>query len=162
MNEWFQQLVPRERMLVMAAAGLAVIALIGTLGIRPVVNRVDRGHELVQEKETLLTDLTGVAQRYGPQSGGGGAMVVTDTRSLVVIVDQTTRALGLATHLKRNQPDGASSIRLRFENVPFDSLIGWLGQLESQFGLSTKTANIDVSAEPGRVNCNLTLDRAGA
>jgi general secretion pathway protein M len=161
MNEWFQQLAPRERMLVVVAGMLAIIAVIVTLGIRPVLNKVSRGQELVHEKQALLNDLSQVAARLGPQAGGGGAILPTDTRSLVVLVDQTTRARGLAAYLKRNQPDGASSIRVRFENVPFDTLMDWLSDLHNKLGLSTTSANIDLATEPGRVNSNLTLDRAG-
>lgn len=162
MKEWFEQLAPRERVLVAVAAGLTVVALILTLAIRPIVNRVDRGYELVEEKTALLSELGQVAARLGPQGISSSGVAVSDTRSLVVLVDQTTRARGLATYLKRNQPDGPASIRVRFENVPFDTLMAWLSQLQGQFGLSTSTANIDLAAAPGRVNCNLTLNRAGA
>ena len=82
--------------------------------------------------------------------------------SLVVVVDQTTRSAGLAMYLKRNQPDGASSIRLRFENAPFDTLVEWLAELQSKYNVSAISANIDMASDPGRVNCNFTLGRTGA
>jgi type II secretory pathway component PulM len=50
---------------------------------------------------------------------------------------------------------------LRFENAPFDSLVTWLAGLQMQHGMTVTSANIDVAAEAGRVNCNLTLDRPG-
>jgi general secretion pathway protein M len=161
MKQWFEQLVPRERLLVMIAGGLLVFTLIISLGIRPIINQSKRGHEMVVDKRELLTELRQVAARIGPQRSGGQAVAGGANQSLVLVVDRTTRSSGLAQFLKRNQPDGAASIRLRFENAPFDTLVTWLGDLQNQHGMSVTTANIDTSQQAGRVNCNLTLTRAG-
>jgi len=162
MREWFDQLAPRERLLVAVAAALLVVALIVLLGIRPIVNQSKRGHELVADKRELLAELRDVAARFGPQRGDTQTVGAGGDQSMVLVIDQTTRSAGLAQFLKRNQPDGTSSIRLRFENAPFDMLISWLSGLQQQYGVSVASANIDVAAEPGRVNCNLTLTRPGA
>ncbi len=162
MKEWFDQLDPRERLLVMIAGGLLVFTLIVTLGIRPILAQSDRGRQMVDDKRALLGELHEVAARLGPQRGTSKAPVGKGSQSLVLVVDQTTRSSGLAAHLKRNQPDGTSSIRLRFENAPFDSLVAWLASLQTQHGMTVTSANIDVATEPGRVNCNITLDRSGA
>lgn len=161
MREWFEQLAPRERLLVMVAGALVVVALIVSLGIRPIMNQSKRGYELVEDKRELLAELRDVAARLGPQRGGVPTPAATGNQSMVLVIDQTTRNSGLAAHLKRNQPDGTTSIRLRFENAPFDALIGWLSGLQTQHGMSVTSANIDTAAQPGRVNCNLTLDRIG-
>ncbi|TDJ46318.1 MAG: type II secretion system protein M [Gammaproteobacteria bacterium] len=162
MKEWFEQLAPRERLLVSIAGGLLIFALIVMLGVRPIMSRGERSHQLVVDKRALLTELQQVAARLGPQSGDAQPAPGGASQSLVLVVDRTTRSSGLAQYLKRNQPDGNTRIRLRFENAPFDTLITWLGDLQSQHGMSVSTANIDVSQQAGRVNCNLTLTRAGA
>ena len=145
----------------MIAGGLLVFTLIISLGIRPIINQSKRGHEMVVDKRELLTELRQVASRIGPQRNGGQGAAGGASQSLVLVVDRTTRSSGLAQFLKRNQPDGAASIRLRFENAPFDTLVTWLGDLQNQHGMSVTTANIDTSQQAGRVNCNLTLTRAG-
>jgi len=155
----FQQLVPREQLLVSVAAALTVITLIVTLGVRPIISNTTRGNERVADKRQLLSELERVAERIGPQTGAGQVAPGAGNQSLVVIVDRTTRSNGLAPYLKRNQPDGTTSIRLRFENVPFDAVIEWLGIIKSQHGLRTTAANFDTASTPGRVNCNLTLSR---
>ena len=162
MKAWFEQLEQRERLLVMIAGALVIFAMLVVLIIRPISGQTSRGLEIVDEKRALLTELGQVAQRIGPQGGGTSAVNITNADSLVVVVDQTTRSTGLATYLKRNQPDGADSIRLRFENAPFDTIVEWLAELQLNFGMSATSANIDMTAEPGRVNCNFTLARAGA
>ncbi|MGI9342928.1 MAG: type II secretion system protein GspM [Gammaproteobacteria bacterium] len=162
LRAWFEQLAPRERLLVAAAAGVIVLAVIIMAGVRPVMSQSKRGHELVEDKRELLAELREVAARLGPQRGAGAAAARGSTQSLVLVIDQTTRSSGLAQHLKRNQPDGADSIRLRFENAPFDNLVTWLNTLQNQHGISVTSANIDASQQPGRVNCNLTVARQGA
>jgi len=162
-KEWFEQLDVRERILVMIAGGLAVVALIVMAGIRPIVSLSERGHEMVEDKRALLAELREVAARLGPQRGSAAQPdAPSGSQSMVLVIDQTTRSSGLAPNLKRNQPDGASSIRLRFENAPFDALVTWLNDLQDRHGMSVTSANIDVAAEPGRVNCNLTLARPDA
>lgn len=161
MKEWFQKLAPRERLLVSVAAVLAGITLIVTLGIRPIVSNTIRSHERVADKRELLFELERVAERIGPQTGAGLVAPGAGNQSLVVIVDRTTRGNALAPYLKRNQPDGANSIRLRFEDAPFDAVIEWLGVVQNQHGLLTMAANIDTASATGRVNCNLTLSRGG-
>jgi len=162
MKEWFEQLEQRERLLVTAAGALLIVVLIVLVVIRPISSQTSRGLELIDDKRALLTELGQVAQRIGPQGGGTARVNTGNSESLVVVVDQTTRNAGLATYLKRNQPDGANSIRLRFENAPFDTVVEWLAALQNNFNVSATSANIDMANDPGRVNCNLTLARAGA
>lgn len=160
MKDWFNALAPRERLLVAVAGGLLMFTLIITLAVRPIISGATKGQERVETKRELLSDLERVAERVGPQRGSAGIVVGNDSQSLVVVVDRTTRGNGLAPYLKRNQPDGASSIRLRFENAPFDTIVTWLGQLKAQHGLTATSANIDSANSAGRVNCNLTLARS--
>ena len=141
---------------------LVVIAIIVLGIVRPISSQTTRGHEIVADKRELLNDLERLAERLGPQQITMSPVTAGNTDSLVLVVDQTTRNAGLAPYLKRNQPDGDSSIRLRFENAPFDTIVEWLAELESRYGLSTTSANIDMAAATGRVNCNFTLARSGA
>ena len=159
MKDWFIKLEPREQLLVSIAAVLGVITLIVTLAIRPITNNMARGQELVADKRELLAEIERVAERIGPQRSGPATTPGTSNQSLVVIVDRSTRSNGLAPYLKRNQPDGADSIRIRFESAPFDEVITWLGVMNTQHGLVTTNANIDKAGQTGRVNCNLTLSR---
>lgn len=161
MKAWFDQLDARERLLVSVAALLALFALIVMLGIRPIVKQTTRGEMRVSQKQLLLSEVERLAERLGPQSGGTVVAATGDGQSLVVVVDRTTRANGLAPYLKRNQPDGANAIRLRLENAPFDVIIEWLGLLGASYGLTATSVNIDTAGASGRINCNLTLSRGG-
>ena len=80
-------------------------------------------------------------------------------KSLVVLIDHSTRERGLGAYLKRNQPEGANGVRLRLENTPFDELAAWLGEVQSRHGLAAVSASFDPSGELGRVNSSLVLER---
>jgi general secretion pathway protein M len=73
-----------------------------------------------------------------------------------------TRSHGLAPYLKRNEPDGTASIRLRFENAPFDDLINWLADMQATQAVTVINASADPSQDAGRVSANLQLSRAAA
>ena len=161
LRNWFEQLSIRERVMVGAAGLLVVFAVLYLGAFRPLLTTAAHNGAVVEEHRALLDEITQLAARRGPQRGSAPAGGGSD-QSLVLVVDRTTRSSGLSAYLKRNQPDGADSIRLRFEDAPFDDLTQWLGQLRNQHGLATTSANIDVAAQPGRVNCNLTLERIGA
>ena len=92
--------------------------------------------------------------------GGGDNGRVSRNESVVVIIDRTTRSRQLARYLKRNQPDGPTGVRVRFEGAPFDTLMTWIGELKNEYGMSISTANFD-SGATGRVNCSLVMTKSG-
>jgi general secretion pathway protein M len=161
-RNWFAGLAPRERWLVLAAAAVAIFAIVFAGGIQPLRAARTRAADEVAARRALLADIEGVAGRYGPQVArpAGGAVAGAD--SLVVVVDRSTRERGLAPYLKRNQPDGPASIRLRIENAPFDLVLEWLGELQAREGLRATAASFDPAGEPGRINSNLVLARTGS
>lgn len=160
LREWFDKLAPRERWLVLAAAGFAAFALVYALGLQPLYSARGRAALAVEQQRSLLNDLEQVARRFGPQGGTSGPAVPSG-ESLVVLVDRSTRERGLGPYLKRNQPEGANGVRIRLENVPFDELTTWLASVQATQGLAAVSASFDPTGESGRVNSNLVLELAG-
>ena len=66
----------------------------------------------------------------------------------------------LNVYLKRSQPTG-SNIRVEFENVAFDDLMLWLGDLGTQYALLVQSGSFSMTGadNEGRVNAQLTLGR---
>lgn len=160
LREWLDKLAPRERWLVLAAAAFAVFALVYVLALQPLYSARGRAAAKVEAQRSLLGDIEQVARRFGPQGAVSGP-VPGNGESLVVLIDRSTRERGLGTYLKRNQPEGAAGVRLRLENAPFDDLTNWLAEVQSRHNLAAISASFDPSGEPGRVNSNLVLERAG-
>lgn len=155
---WFASLAPRERVLILLAGALALLAVL-ILGL---IQPLDRHHQSLDaqlaDKRALLADLERVAARFG--TGMTGPTPPGSGESLVVLVDRTSRSRGVAQHLRRNEPDGADGIRLRFENVPFDDLVLWLGDIQAMHGVAVTTASADPAEATGRVNASVQLQRS--
>ena len=156
-RRWFDSLAPRERLLVSLAGGLLLIAVVVLVGVRPLATGLRTASAQLADKRAVLADIERVAARFGPQAGAAAAQSTGE--SLVVLVDRTTRGRGLGPYLKRNEPDGNDNIRLRFENVPFDELIGWLADLQTNEAIGVVSANADPGQDTGRVSANLQLAR---
>lgn len=162
LREWFGNLAPRERLLVSIAGVMTVVAVVVVGGIRPLASGRQAALEQLADRQAVLADIERVAARFGPQAGGSAPAASPSGESLVVLVDRTTRSRGLAPYLKRNEPDGEASIRLRFENAPFDELVAWLAELQSAQGIGVVSASADPGEAPGRVSANLQLARAAS
>lgn len=161
MKSWLMSLEPRERLFIAAAAAFIVFA-VAWFGIwQP----LDQGHRATAERvETWKQSLAQLRPMRGQvQAAASGRPAVTgQNQSLVVIVDNSVRSRGLTNSLQRSQPTPAGNgIRVEFENVAFDDLVLWLGDLHRQFALQVDSASFSVasSENPGRVNASLTLQR---
>ena len=160
MRDWFESLQVREQMFVAAGAAIVVVAVLWGLVWAPLDARHDSLRQSVdgwQRSLEELRPLRAAAERAGPaqlpaQAAGGQAPIV--------IVDQTLNARGLSASLKRSQPT-PNGIRVEFENVAFDDLVLWLGDLSAGHGLEVQAASLSVAARnaPGRINASVTLER---
>ncbi len=162
MKEWFRSLAPRERILVGVCAAVVVAALLWLLVWTPIDNRHAALRASVEGWQTGLTQLERMAATFG--SAGGLRPTGTGTQpggTPVVIVDTTLRTRGLSPSLRRSQPTTSTGIRVEFENVAFDSLVLWLGDLSRSYGMDVQAGSLSVPprAEPGRVNATLTLEQ---
>ena len=160
MRDWFESLEPRERLFVSIGAAIVAIALLWGLIWAP----LDRGHRELQQRvstwERSLADIRPLASMPQPQSGSRPASTAGAAQSPVVIVDSTLRSHGLGQP-KRSQPT-PNGIRVEFENVAFDKLVVWLGDLSYQYGMEVQAGSLSAatSESPGRINASLTLERS--
>jgi general secretion pathway protein M len=159
MRDWFESLEARERLFVVMGAAVVSIALLWGLVWVP----LDKGHSDLKQRvatwERSLAELRPLASMPKPQSGTRAASAGS-AQSPVVVVDTTLRSHGLGQP-KRSQPT-PNGIRVEFENVAFDKLVVWLGDLSSQYGMEVQAGSVSTgtSDEPGRVNASLTLERS--
>ncbi len=153
---WFDNLLPREQISIIAGCSIILIILTWAFAWNPLKNSSDELNISIIEKNDLYASLAQVESiqittpRY-PQS--------SVNQSLVVLVDQTHRNHGLNGTLSRNQPEGVDGILVAFQRCSFDRLIGWLGDMQDNYAIKVESASIDSSIEPGLVNATLVLRR---
>ena len=163
MKEWFDALDDREQQFVSIGAVIVILALVYGLGWAP----LDRKHEELKNNvaqwESALSDLRRlrvIAAGSGRNSPGNRATGVQ--QSPIIVVDQTLRSRGLDRYRKSSQPTTSNGIRVEFEDVAFDELVLWLGDLAAQHEMHVQAGSFSVGsrASPGRINASLTLERA--
>ena len=74
--------------------------------------------------------------------------------SLLSIASATAKNYQL--NFSRFEPLGDDRVRLRLEQVKFNDVVNWLGELETEKGVSAVDISLD-SAAPGYVSVRLTL-----
>lgn len=160
MKDWFANLESREQLFVAVGATAAVIVLLWALVWLP----LDRGHEGMRTGvatwEQSLAELRAVGATIAASPAGGSAPSAQSDDSPMVVVDQTLRERNLNNAVKRQQPT-PNGIRVEFENVAFDNLIVWLGDVQQGHGLVVQAGNFSLSSRtgPGRINASITLER---
>jgi general secretion pathway protein M len=160
MKDWFESLQARERLFVMMAAAFLLFAIL-YLGIWMPLDRGQKTLALsVDTWKTALAELRPLkSQLQG--SGPGQARIAGSNQSLVVIIDNTLRERGLYSALQRSQPTASDGIRVEFENIAFDDLVLWLGDLSTNYGLQVQSGSFsNPRNSEGRVNSTLTLERS--
>jgi len=159
MQDWFFSLSMRERVMVAACAIFVVGAVVWSFGLQPLLKESVGLDDRVASKRNQLASMQEQAAMVDSAGGVSSARPSGANQSLVVIIDRTTRERQLAGYLKRNQPEGPASVRLRFEAAPFDDLIAWLGDLDKRFGLQATNASLD-RAGSVRVKASVTVTRS--
>ncbi len=160
MREWFDSLQARERLFVITAAVFLAFAIL-YIGLWMPLDRGQKSLSLsVDIWKTALAELRPLkGQLQG--AGQGQTQTAGRNQSLVVIIDNTLRERGLYSALQRSQPTTGNGIRVEFENVAFDDLVLWLGDLSTSYGLQVQSGSFSNPRDSeGRVNSTLTLKRS--
>jgi len=159
-KNWFLSLDERERLFVTAAAAVLALAVFYLAVWMP----LDRGRSgLASSVSSWRESIAELRLLQGELQFDelGQSEVSGLDQSLVVIIDETLRNRGLYTSLQRSQPTGSAGIRVEFENVAFDQLVLWLGDLGSRYALQVQAANFSAASRDydGRVNATISLER---
>ncbi len=154
---WLANLSGRERNLVLAAAGVAALALLYLVLVLPLQTMATRREARVEQKAADLAWMRQVAPAVAAAAATGGGAASATGESLVVLVDRTAREAGLGAALRDQSPSGETGLRLRLEAAAFDTLIEWLGGLQERHGVTIEAANFDATGNPGLVNASVTL-----
>jgi len=162
MKDWYDNLEAREQILVQVGAVFVIIGLIYFLLWLP----LDKSHKQVSASvanwERSLTELRPLRSIAASPGAGDALPAGSSQQAPIIIVDQTLRSRGLEQFRRRSQPTANNGIRVEFENVAFDELVMWLGDLGIQYDLHVQAGSMSVQTQagPGRINASLTLERA--
>jgi type II secretory pathway component PulM len=152
-KNWFKGLAQREQYAVLAGAGASVALLLFAIWM-PVERRVSHLEDSVRTKQADLVWLQSVAPQLGVLRNAAAS---SGGQSLVVLVDAVARQTGIARSVAGSQPGDDGTLSVRLEQVPFDSLIAWAGELVQHHGVRVVSANMDGGTAVGTVSATFVL-----
>ena len=159
MKQWFLSLTQRERIFVQAAASVLVVFIAYLLIIEPISSTYKQNKKNVTSSMETLQWMRMAAQEVKKLSDGRAVKGGSKGKQFIIsTVDRSAKSAGLASVMKRIQPESDAGVRVWFENAPFDELIKWLSILESKHGLSVNEINIEKTESTGLVNVRVFLD----
>ena len=162
MKDWYDNLEAREQVFVLVGSVFVLIALVYFVLWAP----LDKNHKQVAANvanwEYSLAELRPLLSMVATGDTATPLVSGGSQQSPIIIVDQTLRSRGLEQYRRRSQPTANNGIRVEFENVAFDELVIWLGDLGSQYDLHVQAGSMSVQTQagPGRINASLTQERA--
>ena len=150
---WYATRDPREQRLLRGAAVVAPVLLV-LVGLSMLHRAGVALEHRVATKQKDLAWITAVVPTVAAAGPGRGS---DPAQTLVQIVDRSINESGLANVVTGALPDGDKTLKVEFENAPFNSLLAWVKRLAEQQGLRVKAATLDAVGEPGTVNASFTI-----
>lgn len=151
----------RERVAVVIAA----VALGGFLFYdalwAPMQHELHRLRVAVPRDHARLTVMRAQALQIRQLRAGGKIAHVSGGAAILATLERSAAAYGLQQSLTQMEPDGANGARLILQGVGFNTLVTWLGVLQTRNGLRIENAAIEAKAAPGVVDAHLELRGPG-
>jgi len=155
-NAW-AGLAPGERRLILAGGVLLALIFAYLLLWMPLQKQLKQLRVSVPEERAQLARMrtqAATVKTLRTRSGRG-----TASGAPLSVVEQSATTRGLRGLITRLEPDGNMGVQVTIEGVSFDTLIGWIAELQDSAALVTDSAVIDAQAKPGLVNAKLKLRR---
>jgi general secretion pathway protein M len=81
------------------------------------------------------------------------------TQPVTLLVENSTTTAGLKPFMSKLESTSDKGARVTLDAVSFDQMLLWLNTLQTQYGITVSSANLDRDDKPGAVNVRMTLDR---
>jgi len=153
-QQWWQSLVYRERMIVSALAFLVIVLLCKALIWNPLYQGRDNALNSVNAQESLLIWMQTQAH-LAEQLRGKSSTKQYNGQSLSQRINGSAKQSKITIH--RFQTAGDKSVQVWFEDTAFSTLLFWLEQVQSQYGIQLENIAISETAKQGRVNVRMRL-----
>jgi type II secretory pathway component PulM len=146
----------REKTIV--ALALLVVIVIGSdaLVIEPYQERVAALNQQIDQQRDDLAWMRAAVARLPAATATNDNEAFSGT--LANFIDQAVRSQGLSGQLSQMSPVGSDEIRMRYVDVDFNRLVGFIARVSSS-GLEVKDLRITPADVAGIVDSNIVLVR---
>jgi general secretion pathway protein M len=162
MKDWYDNLEAREQIFVLIGAVFVILALIYYLLWTPLDTRQRQAATRVDNWERSLAELRPLQAMVRAGGVDAATTAISSQQAPIIIVSQTLQSRGLEQYRRRSQPTTNNGIRVEFEEVAFDDLVLWLGDLSDNYAMHVQSGSLSEgnAVGDGRINASLTLERS--
>jgi len=159
-KNWYQGLQQRERQLVLAASAVIIITLLYLTTWEP----IHQGNKDQTQKYQTQVDIldwmqTAAIEVRTLQASGAAKRQTNSSQPVTLLVENSAATAGLKPYLSKLESTSEKGARITIDAASFDQLLLWLNTLQSQYGITVSSANLDRNNTPGAVNARMTLNR---
>lgn len=151
---WLAQASSREQLTLGLGAIALVIYLLFVGVLDPLRQDLDQQLHRNQASQEALQRMRIMAANWINRDQGEGQ---AGSASIVELVDRSMRQHNI--RMSGMQPSGSSDVRLRMDQVNFDSLLAWLYDMEITEGVQVRDLSVAAGADPGTVVVNVRLHK---
>jgi type II secretory pathway component PulM len=157
MITWFEQLAPRERIIVLISSFVMALLVIFLSVVEPIQNKQKDANEKLTSENILLEYMSKSATKLVKQGNLSTKQTVKSSATPYILVDQNIKRLLL------NQPDkmsplGQNAISFRYKSVSFDKLIQLIQNLQTQGLHLTQLTTTKIGI--GLVSCRVKMEKS--
>lgn len=159
MKQWFSGLNSRERLIVSTGAISLLIMLLYLMVWEPLSSKRAQLQSSVEAQRNTYIWMQQAAVEVRKLSGKSVG-VKKHEGSMLGIINNSAKSALKGAILKRVEEDRQQGVRVWIEQVAFDDLIIWLGQIQQQYGIRVSSLVSERHSKPGRVDVRLILQRS--
>jgi len=156
-KEYLNGLESRERNLVIVAVTMLALVIPYQFIWKPFSENLDDTNVRVKSQRNQLAIMQQQASEIKNLRGTGTVIVQPARQFLNNLINTTAKRNGLANTLNI-KTDSENNLRVSMDNVPFDNVMNWLGQLISKSGIIVSKLTIDRQPTVGRINVSVYLE----
>lgn len=151
--ERYYELPERDRFALKLLSLVCGLALCYLLLWQPLVNWSNKVEQDYQNKRELVNWIEGNKPALVAANAGGSGAQSRNGKTLLSIVNDESRRLKIK--IKRVQPKGDDQLRVWLEGQTFDKVLSWMNKLETSYGISLISVNLERHKEAGLINATL-------
>ena len=159
-QHWYQGLAQRERQLVIAASVVIIITLLYLIIWEPIHKGIEGQTQKYKSQIDILDWMQTAATEIRTLKASGATKRSTNNSQPVsLLVEKSTTMSGLKPYIRKLESTSDKGARVTIDAASFDQILLWLNTLQTQYGITVSSANLDRDDKPGAVNARMTLSR---
>ena len=152
-KEWFSSLDVKDQKITLAGAAIFVVLMGYLLVVSPINESVNSLRNDVTAKQKTVSWMKEKVSLI--RSNKGSSRQSSSSLPLTSIVNSTTKKYNLP--VSRRDSKSPNEMQVWFDNVSFDSFIGWVSEVKKRYGVTIVSVNIRSRDEAGITSINVKL-----